>query len=401
MSRIGLLRMPRTVTFGSGSRLELKSVVGFHGSRAFVVADPALTETEYFEQAIAQLRDAEIEVKVAADIEPELPVEALHDIAAHAERFAPDVIVAWGGGSALDAGKLVALLITHAGELPDYYGENRVPGPVVPVVAVPTTAGTGSEVTPVAVVSDSSRELKVGVSSPHLIPHAAIVDPDLTLGAPTTVTAYSGIDALVHAIESYTAKELMPSFDDTLPVFIGRNALSAPLSIEAVRMIGSSLESAVSSPEDHVARNSMAQGSLLAGIAFGNSGTHLSHAIQYPLGAYTRTPHGLGTGLLLPYVLEACKHAIFDRLADIGQALGVSPDAQSAIERIVEINNNIGLPPTLADIGITRADLPRIADLSLASERLTAIAPIPVDSALMTRILEAAFTGDLSLLNHG
>lgn len=404
MSLTGVLRPPQTIEFGTGARAALTAAAASFGARAFIVVDPFLATTAHFAEATDALRAAGIELAIHSEIEPELPVGTLHAAADAAAAFRPDAIIGWGGGSALDAAKLIALLVAHGGELPDYYGENRVPGPVLPLIALPTTAGTGSEATPVAVISDSSRELKVGVSSPHLIPRVAIVDPELTLGAPASVTAHSGIDALVHAVEAYTAAELNPSFADPLPVFTGRNLLGDPLALEAIRLIGPALEVAVASPDDRAAREAMARGSLLAGMAFGATGTHLSHAIQYPLGALTHTPHGLGTGMMLPYVLEACRDAVVERLARVGEVLGVGAGlsrneaADAAIERIAHIVERIGIPRSLADIGVTAAELSRIAELTLASARLTNIAPVTADLALVTRILEAALAGDRSLL---
>jgi alcohol dehydrogenase class IV len=394
----GVLRLPRSIQFGYGARKSIVRAVLAHGARVFIVVDPFLATTEHFHTALTSLESAGATIRIHTEVQPELPVESLRVAADIASDFAPDVIVGWGGGSALDAAKLVALLVSHGGALSDYYGENAVPGPVLPLVAVPTTAGTGSEATPVAVISDSERELKVGISSPHLIPETAIVDPELTLGAPASVTAHSGIDALVHAVESYTAVELSIMFDEVQPVFVGRNVLSEPLSLEAIRLIGPSLQKVVSNPGDRASREAMARGSLLAGMAFGNTGTHLSHAIQYPLGALTHTPHGLGTGLMLPYVLEACASAVPDRLARIGDALAVGPDPRRAIDRVAEITSAIGIPRSLAEIGIRTGDLERVAELALSSKRLAGIAPIPADRDLMLRILTAAHTGDRAAL---
>jgi alcohol dehydrogenase class IV len=256
----------------------------------------------------------------------------------------------------------------------------------------------------VAVISDPDRELKVGISSPYLIPAAAVVDPELTLGAPASVTAYSGIDALVHAIESYTAAPLELDWGGTLPVFAGQNALAAPLSLEAVRKIGSSLSTAVGSPGDRRARSDMAYGSLIAGMAFGTTGTHLSHALQYPIGALTKTPHGLGTGMMLPFVLQACAPAIQTQLALIGDALGVAAGttderAAAAIDGVERICIEIGLPKSLREIGIDRTQLPRIAQLATEVKRLVAIAPVPADEAFLHRILEAAYDGDRTQLS--
>jgi alcohol dehydrogenase len=202
------------------------------------VVDPFLTRTRFLDEAVGGLTAAGLQVRVHSDITPELPVGTLDAAAAVARDYGADVIVAIGGGSALDAAKLIALLSTHDGPLSRYYGENLVPGPVVPIVAVPTTAGTGSEVTPVAVVTDPDRELKVGISSPFLVPAVAIVDPEFTLGSPATVTAFSGIDALVHAVESYTARPLDVDWSGPLPVFTGRNALIEPIALQAAGHLG-------------------------------------------------------------------------------------------------------------------------------------------------------------------
>ncbi|GMA95511.1 alcohol dehydrogenase [Pseudolysinimonas kribbensis] len=381
-----------------GARAALPRIVSPLGRRAFVVVDPFLATTPAFREAVAALEASGIETHVHTDVLPELPVDSLQASAEAARAVRPDVVIGYGGGSALDASKLVALLLAHGGALPDYYGENAVPGPVLPLVAVPTTAGTGSEVTPVAVVADPARAVKVGISSPYLIPTAALVDPELSAAAPAGVTAHAGIDALVHAVESFTGRPLEPTWSTTPPVFVGRNLLTEPLSLEAIRLIGTSIESAVTHPTDRTAREDMARGSLLAGMAFGPTGTHLSHALQYPIGALTHTPHGLGTGLMLPYVLAACAAAIPEQLALVGQALGVDGSAQVAIRRIADIDRAIGLPHSLQDIGLTREQLPGIAELALGSARLIAITPVPVDAALLERILEAAWSGDLASL---
>lgn len=371
----GTLRVAPRVHFGFGARSQLPVLLS---GRVLAVVDPFLLG----HPVLDLLGDA----RIHSDVTPELPVGTLDEAGSLARTFAPDVIVAIGGGSALDAAKLIALLATHDGPLSRYYGENLVPGPVVPVIALPTTAGTGSEVTPVAVVSDPDRELKVGISSPFLVPAVAIVDPELTMGAPTTVTAYSGIDALVHAAESFTARRLDLDWSAELPVFTGRNALAEPLALRAAAHLGPWLPVAVRAPGDRRAREEVAKGSLLAGLAFGSTGTHLCHALQYPIGALTKTPHGLGTGLLLPYVLPLLDP---DRVSEFGVALGTD----DAVGRIAEINRAIGVPASLSDIGVRRDQLPRIADLALGSARLLAIAPIDPTREVLLDILERALRG--------
>lgn len=403
---LGVLRLPDDVRFGYGVRAGIPEAVAALGRRVFVVADPFLATTAHFDSALEGLAARGLEVQVHTDVPPELPVATVEASGSIALSFAPDVIVGYGGGSALDAAKLIALLVRHGGSLSDYYGENAVPGPVVPLVAVPTTAGTGSEVTPVAVVSDPDRDLKVGVSSPFLVPRVGIVDPELTIGAPAKVTAHSGIDAFVHAVESYTAAPLEVDRSGRLPVFVGRNVLTAPLSLQAAGAIYRALPAAVDNPGDRAAREAMAYGSLLAGVAFGSAGTHLSHAIQYPIGAMTKTPHGLGTGALLPYVLQACLPAIGPQLIALGTAMGIvdagEGESDAAAQRVVDavagLCDRIGLPVALTGLGLSLADRDRIVTLTLQVGRLVAISPVPADADFIGRIVDAALVGDRASL---
>lgn len=399
----GTLRLPNRIHFGYGTRAQLSEVLGLGGRRVLAIIDPFLLGTELFAEVTTTLENDGFVLALYSDIQPELPVASLEAAADVAREFTPDVVLAIGGGSAIDAAKLVALLLTHGGQLSDYYGENAVPGATVPLVAVPTTAGTGSEVTPVAVISDPEREMKVGISSPFLIPVAAIVDPEFTLGAPASVTAFSGVDALVHAVESFTATRLDLDWATTLPVFTGQNAFTDAFALRAVEELGRWLPAAVKHPDDREAREHVALGSLLAGISFGPTGTHLSHALQYPIGALTKTPHGLGTGLMLPYVLDACRvdPDAAERIAAVGRALGstateVGERVDDTIAALVELNRTIAVPATLADLGVTRAQLPRIAELALGSQRLVGMSPVPATADFLLDILEHAHAGRLS-----
>ncbi|OII40083.1 iron-containing alcohol dehydrogenase [Plantibacter sp. MMLR14_011] len=403
MTETGTLRLPPRIHVGFGVRHQLPVIIGEHGRRVFAVVDPFLAGSPDFVAIVDALRAGGSEVVVYTDVLPELPVDSLTEAGVVAAAFAPDVVLAYGGGSALDAAKLVAVLVAHGGVLADYYGENNVPGPILPIVAVPTTAGTGSEVTPVAVISDPDREMKIGVSSHHLIPVAAVVDPELTIGAPPSVTAYAGIDALVHALESFTAADLPLDWASQLPVFTGQNLFVRHLALEAIRRIAPNLPRAVADGTDREAREEVAYGSLLAGMCFGPTGTHLSHAVQYPVGAITKTPHGLGTGLMIPYVLQACVPLMPERLAAIGAALGgtesdVRAAAQDAVDRVAELCRTIGIPTSLAEIGVRADQLPRIAELTLQSKRLVDISPIGSDPELIDTILQAAHAGDRSAL---
>lgn len=399
----GMLRLPGGVSFGVGAIASIGTVTAVFGHRVLVCADPFIAATPDYRQAARRMSAAGLTVQTYTDVVPELPVADVHAAADAARRFSPDVIVGFGGGSTMDLAKLMALLLSHDAPLATFYGENQVPGPTVPVVAVPTTHGTGSEVTPVAVVSDPGRELKVGVSSPWLIPQRTIVDPALGVGAPPAVTAHAGIDALVHGVESFTAASRTPAWDEVLPVFVGRNRFSSLLALEAIRVIGQSLRAAVHEPEELAPRVAMAWGSLLAGMAFGTGGTHLSHALQYPVGAATKTPHGLGTGLLLPYVMEACLPETAGELASIARALGCAGqgtdrDARSAIDAVRSLAADIGIPRTLAEIGVERGQLGRFAELALGVTRLAGNAAMAPTRPLLDAILGAAHSGDRSVL---
>jgi alcohol dehydrogenase len=394
------------ILYGTGRVAELPQIVREHGGRhAFVVTDPGVAAAGIAERVRTLLEEVGIAAHVYAEVEPN-PGTASVLRGSHALALlgsAQTVVVALGGGSSMDSAKAISLHATNGGDVLalGYHREDLVPG--LAVIAVPTTAGTGSEVTPVAVVSDPHREMKVGISSPHLVPTTAIVDPEFTLGAPRSVTAFAGIDALVHAVESFTAVQGDLAWDTALPVFTGRNAFSDVLALHAVELLGTSLAVAVDDPGNRRAREEVALGSLLAGISFGATGTHLSHALQYPIGAATKTPHGLGTGMLLPYVLHACLDDadVVERIAEVGVALGSAAStadarARDAISSIAALNRAIGVPASLQEIGVTRQQLPRLAELASRSARLVAIAPIPAPPDVLLDILDHAYTGRLT-----
>jgi alcohol dehydrogenase len=394
-------RSPAHILFGRGARAAITAVVRGIGNSALICSDSAVLAQPAAMEIIDALRGAGVAVTVFEDTQPELPLACVEQaIAASLAMPRLDVVIGLGGGSALDLAKLVALGRTHDGPLARFYGECLVPGPCLPVVAVPTTAGTGSEVTPVAVVDDPARGIKVGISSPFMVPTAAICDPELTLSCPTRITAFSGIDALAHAVEAFTAKRRAPEFESyPAEVFQGKNALSDVSALEAVRRISVSLERAVTDGSDIEARESMLFGSLCAGLAFAAAGTAGAHALQYAVGAATHTPHGLGVGLLLPYVLSFTQPTCEPELRALGLALGIAEDygdaAHAAIEEIRRLALAVGVPATLKELGVSRADLPRLAHEASAVTRLLRNSPTVLDDEALLRILEASHEGEL------
>jgi alcohol dehydrogenase class IV len=388
MTDFAVLRAPSQVLFGTGMAAAAGRVAAGYGHRVLVITDPIIAGTPGFATVVESLSamDATVFTEAAVDV-PSSAVDAAASLGAAAE---PDVIVAVGGGSVIDLGKVTALLLAHGAPLADYYAVQSVPGPIVPLVALPTTAGTGSEATPVAVITDPSTEMKVGVASPHLIPRHAICDPLLSIGAPPTVTAHSGIDALAHAVESFMAAREEPSPELVLGrPQVGKNLLSDALAVTAAGHVFRNLERAVQDGSDLEARTGMLYGSLLAGIAFGNSGVSAAHALQFALGAATHTSHGLGTGMLLPYVMEYNRSARPDEITELSSLMG-----GDAVSQVHALGQKIGLPRSLAEIGVARSDLRGMAEQSVGIKRLMDNNPRRLDIEALEAILDAAWHGE-------
>jgi alcohol dehydrogenase len=393
---VGALRAPSTVLLADGAVGARRRQTAERAARVLVCPDSYLAAASQGARATASLRAAGLEVEVLDAAQPELPRANVEAAIAQARRIRPDCVVGLGGGSCIDLAKLVALGLAHDGPLETFYGENLVPGPVLDVVAVPTTAGTGSEVTPVAVLSDPERELKVGISSPALIPRVAICDPQLTLGAPASVTAYAGIDALAHAIEAYCARRYEGATALDGRVFTGGNVLTDGYALQAVACLAHGLRDALA--DDPSGRAAAMQGSLAAGLAFGTAGTAGAHALQYPLGAQTGTPHGLGVGVLLPFVMAHVAPACAGRLAEIGRAMGVEGTAAAAVHAVRTLASDLGLPPSLEAIGVDRSELGPMAAQAVGVERLMRNSPRVIETPDAERILLAAWQGDLAAL---
>ena len=273
-NNFGLTRSPSAILFGDGQRHALGRVTAHVGQRALICTDERLSISPLLEEMLQDLTRNGVAYRVFDGTQPELPSDGIETCVQEHRAFNPDVVIGLGGGSCLDMAKLVALSLSHGGSLEHYYGELKVPGPVLPVIAIPTTAGTGSEVTPVAVMADKKRDLKVGISSPYLIPHIALCDPELTVTCPPGLTALSGADALTHAIEAFTA--VVNPADPLLSqsrVFVGKNLLSDQHALTAIKAIFEYLPRAVENGADREARSQMMFGSLQAGLAFGVAGT--------------------------------------------------------------------------------------------------------------------------------
>jgi len=400
----GAFRLPRSVLFGRGQRRALGSVTARIGKRALLCTDARQSAQPEFEEMLRDLASHGVETHVFDQTIPDLPISSIEACVAEVDGFAPDVVIGVGGGSSMDMAKVVAVLLTHGGDQRSYYGEFAVPGPVMPLVALPTTAGTGSEVTPVAVIADEERGAKVGIASPHLIPLVAICDPELTVTCPPGLTACSGADALTHAVEAYTT--LARANDPLLTeqhVFVGKNVLSDHFAKLAIANIFRFLERGYRDGSDMEAREGLMLAALAAGCAFGTAGTAAAHALQYPVGNLTHTAHGDGVATLLPFVMQYNQPSCIDSFAELARTVGLpddTPDAmsQAFIDAVAELLAKVHIPGSLEALGLKADQQDYVAENALNAARLVKNNPRPLDLPAMQSITRAAFSGERSAL---
>jgi alcohol dehydrogenase class IV len=364
--------IPQLVRFGVGALNTLGTEIKKIGAQVvLIVTGPKVYRSGLIQPVRDQISKAMVSVDIFSEAEPEPTLLGLNKAASKLKRSKYDVIVGVGGGSSIDTAKGLSVLLAHGGKGQDYIGIDKISGPGIAVIAVPTTAGTGSEVTNIAVFGDTEKELKVGMVSPFLLARTALVDPVLTYSCPRSVTAASGIDALVHAIECYTSRKA--------------NSFTDALAVKAMQLISSSLKTAVSDGSNKDARIAMAEGALLAGIAFGNAGVAAVHALAYPLGARFHISHGIANGLLLPHVMECNLPTDLTRYAFIAEVLGESTRgltsmkaATKGIKAIKTLIKDIGIPPCLRDLGVPKEALEGMALATMEVTRLLANNPKPL-----------------------
>jgi alcohol dehydrogenase class IV len=393
------------VTFGVGAVEEVSDVVAERGaSSVLVVTDRGVADAGILDTVTGELGDVETAVFDGVEPDPSLDVfEAAVGAAADAD---PDAVVGVGGGSSMDVAKTVGVVHEHGGSVLDYVapptgGGEPVPGPGVPTVCLPTTAGTGSEVSPVSVISLPEEDLKVGISSPHQRPDVALVDPGLTVTLPPGPTASSGMDALSHAIEAYTTRRFdakpRPESRSDRPDYNGRSALTDALALEAIELVGNDLRDAVDNGHDLEARRAMALGSLLAGAAFTNAGVGATHAIAMAAGAIHHTPHGVTIALAMPAVMRFNATSAPDRYAEIARLLGedltatgrheAAEAAASGVERLAA---DVGIDGGLSSLGLEPDDVGHVAERASKLERLTVGNPRRIDREDLEAIIRDA-----------
>ena len=368
-SKVYEIIQPPIIRFGVGALSSLADEANKLGvKRALIITDPGVCQSGLAEPVKEQLSKGKLSVEVfsEAELEPTLP--KLNTTAKELRKDKYDLLVGLGGGSSMDTAKGLSVLLAHGGDGQDYTGVDKIPGPDIPTFLLPTTAGTGSEVTNIAIFGEPEKELKLGMVSPYLLARLALVDPTLTYGCPPGVTAAAGIDALVHAIECYTS--------------LNANNFSDALALEAMRLIVGSLRTVAHNGSDEEARNHMSEGALLAGIAFGNAGVAAVHALAYPLGARFHVPHGVANGLLAPYVMECNLPGNLPKYAVIAQMLGeetgglsLREAAKQGVEAIKALATDIGIPLHLRDLGVPQEALEGMAVATMDVTRLLARNP--------------------------
>ena len=384
-NRIIDFRMPRSLVLGAGASGQLPDILQKSGVKnILIVTDQGIVKAGLVPTISAPIEAAGIDIAVFDGVEPDPRIEIVAACVSAFKESGAEAVVGLGGGSSIDIAKLVAIMVAHSGQVEDYIGIGKVPGPGAPCFALPTTAGTGSEVTPIAILSDTSAHLKKGIVSEYLYPSAAIVDPALMVSAPPSVTGYTGMDALTHAIEAYTNRFAVPFVDG--------------LALEAIRQTGRYLRRAVTCGIDLDARSGMARAATLGGMCLGSVNTAAVHALAYPLGGTFNVPHGLANTVLLPAVMEFNLPANLDKYALIAEALGEETRglskreaAQLAIKAVKDLSLDIGIPQGMRHLGIPQDAIPKMAEAAMEVTRLMNNNPRTITVKDVQRIYENAY----------
>jgi alcohol dehydrogenase len=347
--------LPTRIEFGRGSAFRLPEVLSEMGFRKpVVVTDPGVLGSGILEPLLSRLREKGIAFEIYDQIEANPKDRDVDRGAEKARRWGCDSLIAAGGGSPMDCAKAMAVVATHGGSVRAYAGPGKITGSVLPVVAIPTTSGTGSEVTFSSVITDTERHFKFTVKGPEIAPRVALLDPELTRSMPPDLTAATGMDALTHAIEAFTVK--------------GAEPISDACALHAIELIAGHLKTAVDQGDDMEARSGMLAGSLLAGIAFSHSDVGSVHCLAEALGGIYDLPHGVCNAVMLPevmaYNLDFCR----ERYARIATALGKDwqdPEdgAEKAVKAVAQMAREVGLP-LFSSFGVNPEDIPGIASAS-------------------------------------
>jgi alcohol dehydrogenase class IV len=369
MNKITLFRTTRRIVMGPGATGQLgQEAFNLRGKRALIVTDKGVIGAGLIQPAEESLKSSRIKYSVFDAVEPDPRYEIVTQCLEQIHREKANLIIGIGGGSPIDIAKTSAVMATNKGNIAEYFGIDLVPKPGLPTIMVPTTAGTGSEVTPIAILSDEAEKLKKGVVSPYLFPAIALLDPELTLGLPPHITAATGMDALIHAIEAFTS--------------VNATGMTDILAFRAMELLYHNIRTAFANGYNIEARSKMLEGSLLAGMAFANAGVTAVHAFAYPIGAEFHIPHGVANTLMLPHVMRFNLLGNLYKFAQIPKPFRLSMEgvdevrcAEMFVEAIERLAEDLRVPQHLAEFGVTEGDISRLAEGVMKVTRLLANNP--------------------------
>ncbi len=384
MNRITSFRTIPRIVMGPGALNQLADEVGaLKAKKVLIVTDQGLIEAGLVKQAQAVLEKAGIKYGVFGDVEADPRYEIVADCVEMIRNENADLIIGLGGGSPIDIAKVSAVMVTNEGPISEYFGIDLVPQPGLPTLIIPTTAGTGSEVTPIAILSDHTEKLKKGIVSPHLFASVALLDPELTLGLPLNVTAATGMDAFIHAVEAFTSKNA--------------SSVTDMFARQAMKLITGNLRTAYADGNNLTARANVLEGSLLAGMAFANAGVTAVHAFAYPIGAEFHIPHGVANSIMLVPVMEFNMFGNLTKFAEMAQIFGDNTDglderepAQAAVEAMRKLAADLKIPNHLSDFGVQEKDIALLAEGVMKVTRLLANNPREVSRANAEEIYRSA-----------
>lgn len=382
-----IFKMPAKVRFGEGIHTKLgtilKDEMGFN--KVFIATDKGIVSTGIIDKIKSGLDQGGIDYIVYDELIPDPTIEVVDEAAEVLRKSGADVVLAVGGGSPIDTAKAMCMLQTHEGSVREYLfgGSKQVTKEIMPLVCIPTTAGTGSEMTAASVITNNQEKTKVSVTHENLIPKMAFIDPDLQMGMPPFITATTGMDALTHAIESYVSLNAEP--------------ISDAMGIAAIKMISDNIRLAVADGNNKEARTNMAIASTIAGVAFMNGGLGVVHGIAQTIGAVAHVAHGVANSLLLPYCMERNVVGNLEKFKNIAVAMGENVDglserdaAQAAIKAVFQLAEDLKVPMKLKDVGVTREMFPEIIQGTM-EYRMLGINPCKLKASDVNDILERAF----------
>ncbi len=369
MNTIHMFQTTPRIVMGPGSLMRIQDEIKrLGGGPVIIITDPGIVAAGIAGRLEKILTDAGIAFARFDQVSPDPNLETAAKGIEAVRASGAKIVVGIGGGSAIDIAKTAALLADSNGKLGDYFGIDLIPQPGRRTIIVPTTAGTGSEVTPIVILSDEAEKLKKGIVSPYLIPALALLDPELTIGLPPQVTAATGMDALIHGVESFTSKNAYPVTD--------------LLACRAIELIAGNIRTAYANGQDMEARGHMLEGSLLAGMAFANAGVTAVHAFAYPIGAEYHIPHGVANSIMLASVMAFNMLGNLKKFARMAPLLGENTAGMSerdaalaAVRALRTLSEDLKIPQHLSEFGVKEADIPMLAEGVMKVTRLLANNP--------------------------